>query len=204
MAKTVNKTNIGFPRLKRIKQKTDAHCGPAVLEMLVTFLGRRINQDKFVTAAEVAHKLKNHGMTITELGAAVSKLAPELTFWFKQHATAADLARVVNKYKYPVGVEWRGEFGKHSDGDDGHYSIVTHIDKKKKTIMLSDPFRVFAGTDRTFPLSQFVRKWWDDNLVFDSKAKRKRWIKDKRMMFLVTTKRTRFPKKLRMRPVVIH
>ncbi len=190
-----------FPGLPRISQKTFDHCGPAVLEMLVRFLGMKVDQDQFVTAAKVKHKLKKHGMNIADLGSAVHKLIPNVHFWFKQKATLSDLVKITQTYRIPVGVEWQGVFGKYSDGDDGHYSIVTRINRRRKTITLADPFPRFAGTDRTFTLTEFQKRWWDYNDVKNPKTKKLRHVKDHHMLFIVTSKRSRFPHVLKMKQI---
>jgi ABC-type bacteriocin/lantibiotic exporter with double-glycine peptidase domain len=190
--------NAYFPTMRRIKQKTNAHCGPAVLEMLHSYLGHTIGQHRFVSAASAKHKLKRHGMTIPDLLVATETLAPTTQFWYKPDATIADIETLVIEHKQPVGVEWQGVFGKFSDGDDGHYSIVTHIDSKKDVIVLSDPYRRFAGHDRTFTVTEFEKRWWDFNVVMDFEKSKKKIVKDHHVLFIVTDKTATFPKKLKM------
>jgi len=198
MAKTLSKP---FPKLPRLKQKTWDHCGPAVLSMLAGFLGTKIAQDRFVEAAGVRRKLKKHGMNILELGLAVTKLLPQYRFWYKANATVADLDRIINHYHQPVGVEWQGDFGKYSDGDDGHYSIITRVNLKTKSLQLADPFSAFAGNDRTFTIPNFVSRWWDYNEIAHPKTKRKHKVKDHHMTFTLTVGSRKFPRILKMRQV---
>src|SRR3989344_6973377 len=125
MRKTSNKP--GFPGMKRVRQRTNSHCGPAVLEMLLSELKIFINQEKFVAAMNVEDKLKHHGMTVTELGDSVKRMVPTVNFWYRRGATVTTLNQLVNEYEVPAGVEWQGIFGKASDGDDGHYAVITRI-----------------------------------------------------------------------------
>ena len=196
MPRKLNK--IAFPRLPRVKQKTLAHCGPAVLEMLVGYLGKKIDQDKFVAAAQVKHKFKRHGMNVVDMGAAIKKLTPTVNFWYKEKATLREVQKIIHLYKTPVGVEWQGVFGSYSDGDDGHYSIITCINRRNKMVTIADPFPKFAGSDRIFTFNEFQKRWWDFNEVKNPKTKKMKRVKDHHMLFVVTSKRRRFPKKFKL------
>ena len=52
-------------------------------------------------------------------------------------------------YRCPVGVEWQGFFEDREEdedwdeGDYGHYSIVTRIDRRSGLITLRDPYPDF-------------------------------------------------------------
>lgn len=196
MPKKLN--NHTFPEMKRVRQRTLSHCGPAVLEMLLSYMGIVIEQDKVVKAARVKHKLKHLGMTVEELGIAIKKIAPKTQFWFKREASMKDIYQIVKKYNFPVGVEWQGLFGKYADDDDGHYGVITYLDQKNNRIHLADPYPKFAGKDRKLSITRFEKRWWDLNEVTNAKTKKHQYIKDHHMIFLVVPKKQVFPKMLRM------
>lgn len=195
----ISPTNPYFSDLKRVRQKTSAHCAPAVMQMLLSFVEVEVDQEKIVDSAAVRRKLTIHGMTIPEMKTAVEKLAAKKQFWFKSDASIFDLDKIINFHKYPVGVEWQGVFYEDADEDDGHYSVITHIDIPFNIITLSDPYRRFAGTDRTFSILEFENRWWDDNEIVDPFTGKKAIIHDQHMMFIVTPKSERFPLDFDMR-----
>lgn len=190
--------NRNFPNLKRVSQKTLSHCGPAVLEMLISFLGREIDQEEFVDAVGIRDKLPTNGMLISEMGTAVRILAPEMQFWFKENSSLSELRRLVMNYKYPAGVEWQGVFYEEADEDNGHYSVVTYIDTTNNIIMLADPYERFAGSDRIFHILEFEDRWWDENEVRDPETGNTRYERDYHMMFVVTPKEATWPEELQM------
>jgi len=182
--------------MKRVRQQSNAHCGPAVLQMLAQFWKLTYEQSEFVKAAGIKNIKKTGGMTPKELAMAASKITP-LQFWIKQKTTFSQLAKIVNIYKVPVGIEWQGVFGKYSDGYDGHYSVVVRVDKRRKQIIIADPYRHFAGRDRYFSISQFARRWWDFNEV-KTRSRKKRVIRDRQLIFLLVPHNRHFPQKLKM------
>lgn len=178
-----------FPGLKRVRQITSFHCGPAVLTALFSFVGKRATQAGIVRSLRLQNKIKSAGVNVKSLARAAEILGKgEFVFWKKAGAKLSDLETIVNKYHFPVGVEWQGVFYEDEDEDNGHYSVVTGINLKKGYILLSDPYKRFAGLDRKFRIPDFAKRWWDVNgLVYDRK-----------MMFVVTPKKELFPKKLGM------
>ena len=197
MQKKLN--NIGFSEMPRTKQRTDAHCGPAVLEMLYGYLDTRISQNQIVKAAQIKTRLKRYWMNISEMAKAIHKLTPGIMFWSKQNANEKDLDLLINTHKIPVGVEWQGIFGKYADKDNGHYGVITFINLKQNLIQLADPFKAFVGIDRTFALSAFIERWWDKNHLFHPDGKITS-VRDEHMMFILTKKTSTFPQSLNMQP----
>lgn len=190
-----------FPKLSRIKQLNNYCCGPAALAMLLDFAGAITDQKRIIESAAVAGKIKERGMTIEELAIASKRLAPQLQFWFKRYSTIKELDQLVNEFSYPVGVEWQGVFEdddeeENTDEDPGHYSVVTAVDRKKKIVLLADPYKSYAGRDRQFTLLEFERRWWDINEVIDSSSKRPFQIDDYHTLFIVTPKSAVFPQKM--------
>jgi hypothetical protein len=191
-----NQTNIAFPSLKRVRQKSDYHCGPAVVTMLASYIHVPIKQHDIVLSAHVLDSYKQRGMTIEELATGFSRLHPEKAFWYKEKATIDDLDLLIHTYLYPVGVEWQGAFGQYADEDNGHYSVITDIDKTTNTITLSDPFYYFAGTDRVFPIDEFVSRWWDINEIENKQNGTTIVQNDMQMLFCITDAETIFEPRL--------
>jgi ABC-type bacteriocin/lantibiotic exporter with double-glycine peptidase domain len=201
MAKTL--LDKPFPRMKRVAQRTDSHCGPAVLQMLYSFLGEHIDQHKFVVATGAEKKLDEYGMTVFELEKASNLLAPEYKFWYKDHGTAEELSYIVNNKGFPVGVEWQGRFLEYADDvafpDNGHYAVVVAINIPENKITIADPFEPFAHKDRKFYLDKFLKRWWDINEVVNPATGEVTHLADDQMMFIVVPKDETFPQKLSMK-----
>lgn len=190
--------NPFFPTLKRVCQKTTSHCGPAVLEMLCSYVGVYVDQEEFVDAVGIRKKLDEYGMIVPEMRTAISILTPQLQFWYKPNATLNDISEIVNRFNFPVGVEWQGVFFEDEDEDNGHYSVVTHIDTTNNIVMLSDPYRRFAGNDRRFHVLEFDDRWWDENEVINPYTGTTQVIRDDHMLYIVTPKDAIFPEHLEM------
>ena len=103
-------SNLTFPSMGRVKQKNNSYCGPAVLEMLYSFLGRKVGQEEIVQAAKISRKIKSRGMLVEEMALAIKTLTPEYNFWSKRKSQTSELSEIVNRYNFPVGVEWQGVF----------------------------------------------------------------------------------------------
>ncbi len=178
-----------FPNLKRVKQITSSYCGPAALVSLFSFLGVRTSQGRIVRSLRAENKIKDSGLVIKDFARGVRIAGKgEFTFWKKEDATIGDLDKIVNMYKFPVGVEWQGVFYEDEEGDNGHYCVITQVNKSKGYLKLADPYKKFAGLDRKFRISDFEKRWWDVNgLVYDRK-----------LMFLITSKKEQFPRSLGM------
>ncbi len=183
MAKTSAK--IYFPSLQRVTQIDNSHCGPAVLQMLYSNLGISVRQMDIPEAAGVEDKIYENGMSLTDMARAVESLLDGFDFWYKNNATMSDIDILLSRH-FPVGVEWRGDFLEYSDGDYGHYSIVTHIDYKNKKIYLVDPYKPFSGEDRIFDIKWFENLWWDTNEVVDKNTGNTITVLDHRSCFVIT------------------
>jgi len=185
--------------MKRVCQKTNSHCGPAVMEMLLSYLGVYFDQDDFVkTTGKDEETFRVYGMTVKEMGESVKMLVPDYNFWFKENASLTDLQQIVKEYGFPAAIEWQGVFYEDSDEDDGHYCVVTHIDTVNNIIMLSDPYKRFAGSDRTFHIMEFNHRWWDENEIVDKETGQKYTTREEHMVFIVTPKEAIFPELLGM------
>jgi len=188
-----------LPTLKRLKQVSSSHCGPATLAMLFSFVGQPVSQRRIVGCLRAEAKIKTRGLTVKDLARATRILGKkELVFWKKTGARMADLAAITGRYHYPVGVEWQGVFYEDEDEDSGHYGVVTKVDIKKGYLFIADPYRRFAGVDRKFRIGDFDKRWWDANEITIPGTRRKNLVYDKRMMFVVAPKKATFPKKFGM------
>lgn len=192
--KLVNRT------LRHSTQISEAHCGPAVLQMLLFNYGIDTTQENIVKAAGMEKKIYTYGTNIGDFAAATNVLAPTLHFWYKINAKFSDLERLLNK-GYAVGVGWQGLFEEIEDEDDtyGHYSIVSHIDKEKDELIIVDPYKNFTNQNRIVSVETFINRWWDWNWVTNPKTKRRRLVKDERILFVITREDENLPKNLRMK-----
>ncbi|QQG41522.1 MAG: hypothetical protein HYV90_05205 [Candidatus Woesebacteria bacterium] len=193
---------VALPKMARIKQVDIYSCGPAVLAMLFSFLGVKVFQKRIVASLRAQKKIRKWGMSVRDLARA-SKIAGKggFSFWKKANSKISDLDTIVNKYGFPVGVEWQGVFYEDADEDDGHYGVVTRVDKNRGYLRIADPFHKFAGVDRRFRIKDFQRRWWDSNEIKVGGTSKPRTITDKRMMFIITPKGDSWPKKLGMTKV---
>ena len=182
-----------FPGMRRVRQITSYHCGPAVLGMLFSHLGQKISQKSVVKCLRAQSKIKKVGLTVADLAKASNTLGKKrYAFWRKAGASTSDLDLAINKYNWPVGVEWQGVFFEFADEDNGHYGVVTAVDAKAKILRIADPYSEFAGVDRKFDTKYFTRRWWDENEI------KGKTVKDRRMMFVITPKNENWPRKIGM------
>jgi hypothetical protein len=189
-----------FSRLRRIQQITENHCGPAVTQMLLENIGVNAGQEEITEAAGATHTIETHGTRVDQLAKAVQTLAPIAKLWYKEKASAEDLAYVLNERKFPVGVEWQGLFEDMDDDDDdyGHYSIIAHIDKVKDELIIVDPYKEFVEQSRIVKMSVFRDRWWDYNEVKDPQTGEKIFKKDEQLFFVITPLSVAFPAELGM------
>lgn len=185
-----------FPEMRRVRQISSYHCGPAVLSELFSYVGRNVSQVAVVRSLRAQKKIKKFGLNIDDLAKATNLLGKkEILFWKKRNSTISDVFNVINKYKHPVGVEWQGVFYEDEDEDNGHYGVITKVDKVNNYLRICDSYSSFAGVDRRFKIKVFEKRWWDVNKI---KGKN---ITDKKMMFIITKKGETWPKKLGMRKI---
>ncbi len=96
-------------------QISESHCGPAVIQMLLSNLGVEVSQEEVAETGGATNLIEINGMRVDQLARAVQLLAPKVLFYYKDHASIEELARVVHDYRYPVGVEWQGLFEDEAD-----------------------------------------------------------------------------------------
>jgi hypothetical protein len=184
-------------RMKRISQITDSHCGPAVIQMLLSNVDVSATQEDVALAAGVKDVIEMHGTRVDQLAQAVKTLAPEMQFWYKEHATLDDVYTLVDRYQYPVAVEWQGVFEDEGEEDPepdyGHYSVITHVDPEKDVLVIVDPYRDYVQQDRVFGLKEFDERWYDFNMAPDPATGKERLVTDDHMLFIVTPRAAQFP-----------
>lgn len=189
-----------FPKMARLKQIDVNSCGPAVIAMLYSYLGVRVSQRGITVSLRAQNKIKRFGLNTKDLARATHIVGKgSFVMWKKANGKVSDLIAITEKYKYPVGVEWQGVFYEMADEDDGHYAVITRVNKEKGYLRIADPFVIFAGVDRKFKITDFVKRWWDQNEISVAGTSKKRMIVDKRVMFVITPKGETWPKKLGMK-----
>jgi ABC-type bacteriocin/lantibiotic exporter with double-glycine peptidase domain len=196
--------NFNRPQFMQI---SESHCGPAVIQMLLSHLGIEVGQDEVAEMGRAKSLIELHGMRVDQLALAVHKLAPQVFFWYKDHATLDELVEIIMRQRYPVGVEWQGLFSTPDDEDDsetedddyGHYSVVTHVHPRKKQLIIADPYKSFISQARVFSFEEFEERWYDYNEVTNPKTGRARLVEDYHMMFIITPAEEIFPLKYGMK-----
>jgi hypothetical protein len=199
---------VDYFQLRRALQISESHCGPAVIQMLLSNLGVFTTQEAVAESGGATSLIELHGMRVDQLARAVCQIAPAVQFWYKNRASLDDLITLLTVYHYPVGVEWQGLFEDEDDEaedddedeeDYGHYSVVTHIDLEKQELIIVDPYKAFVDQDHILSFGDFVERWWDTNEVTNPETGRTRLVRDTRMMFVITAKEVSFPKLVGMK-----
>lgn len=186
-------------KIPHLTQITESHCGPAVMEMLLHGIHISCDQELIAKAANAETSIEAEGTRIDQLGLATHRVAPEAQFWYKFHSSIEDIEYLLDQ-GFAVGVEWQGLFydteEEEPDKNYGHYAIVTQINRQNGSVIIVDPYKDFAGQDRMFPITMFVRRWWDTNDILDPKTGKKKVIEDHRALFFVTPKNTHLPEEM--------
>lgn len=189
-----------MPTIRRIQQITDSHCGPAVLAMLLDAIGVHIDQETITKAAGAEETILKEGLVLDQLALAVSRIAPEVKFWYKHQSTLDDIRYILSR-GYGVGIEWQGLFYDTEEEEEandevldvGHYSIISDIDENKQGVMIVNPHQDFAYHDKPFSIPTFLRRWWDTNEVVNPFTGKKVLVEDLRLLFFVTPSDQIFP-----------
>lgn len=193
-----------FASMGRVREISNYSCGPATLAMLLSFVGYKVSQTKLTKSIRAQNKVKFYGIDINDMAKAVSVSSKKkLELWKKHKASINDIALVIEEFKYPVGVEWQGDFYENEDEDKGHYGVVTKVNKKTGYLRIADPyfnnFFEYKDLDRKYKIKDFIEKWWDINEVKVAGRSNHKKVKDTRMMFVITPKGETWPKGLGMR-----
>ncbi len=135
-------------KLKPFRQ-TPGLCGPASLKMVMDYYGLSVSEKEI---ARVAGSSRERGTSIKGLIRAAEHFGFKTIL--KKDASLRDLEYFVNK-KIPVIVDW-------FDREEGHYSVVVDITKRK--VVLMDPALrkiLIYIRRRVFPREVFFRLWFD-------------------------------------------
>jgi len=190
-----------FSRLRHIDQISASHCGPAVLQMLLENVGVSFSQEAITAAAGAIDTIAEYGTRVDQLARAVCVLAPGARLWCKEMASLDDVVYVLDKQKYPVGVEWQGQAGEDDEpsvGEYGHYSIISHVDLARGELIIVDPYKDYSERDRILTVRSFLKRWWDDNAIQDPQTGALHYKKDERLFFVVAPADEPFPADLHM------
>lgn len=208
-------------------QISESHCGPAVIQMLLSNIGIEVTQEDVAEAGGAASLIELNGMRVDQLALAVARLAPQAIFYYKDHSTIDELARIVIDYRTPVGVEWQGLFDDEEDEDAeedddedeedeapegsvmedsetededyGHYSLVVQAYRRRRQLLIADPYKDYFSQTRIFDFDAFEKRWYDFNEVPDSENGSSVLVEDRNMMFVVVRRSVLFPRRMGMR-----
>jgi hypothetical protein len=188
--------------IRQITQITDAHCGPAVVQMLLEPVEVFVTQEAVAREGEAEKDLNQYGMRVDQMALAVNRLAPQVRFWYKYRGDISDL-KVIIRRGYGVAVEWQGLFYETEEeeqeedppdfDDRGHYSIAVSVDEEYEEMVFVDPHRQFAGRKRLFSLPVFLRRWWDKNYQVEPYTGEVKETRDEGLLFFITPASETFP-----------
>ena len=167
-AKSTPLSAAGQPlALPRIRQISEYHCGPAVLQMLLGQRGVVADQERLTELADVAATIKTNGARVDQLARAVAWLRGGVCLWYKNHATPEDLVAVVCGHRCPAGVEWQGFFEDREEDEDWMKATTatTTRDADPSAERADHAPRPldFCVMLRVFRLEWFIKRWWDVN-----------------------------------------
>jgi ABC-type bacteriocin/lantibiotic exporter with double-glycine peptidase domain len=159
------------PLIVQCVQQEEAHCGPATIEMLFSFYGVCVSQADISKAAGMADVIRHaQGMRLDELNTAIEALYPkgDYVLLAQYQSSLDDIAYIVEELRLPIGVEWQGRFAR-SDGtqyDQGHYSVITAIDRERGRLYIADPEdHDLLTPDGVLDLDVFEDRWWEVDIV---------------------------------------
>lgn len=128
--------------VRPFQQRAD-YCGPASLKMILHHFGIEKTEKQIANAVKATHAL---GIEAEDLLKIAKRFG--LKGKIKDHSELNDLVRYVKKKGIPVIIEWFSE-------DDGHFSVVTDIDREN--VYLQDPD---LGHIRAMTRKIFLRVWF--------------------------------------------
>jgi hypothetical protein len=208
---------------QRFMQISESHCGPAVIQMLLSHLGIDVTQEEVAEAGGATNLIALNGMRVDQLARAVQRLAPQVIFYYKDHTSIDELARVVNDYRHPAGVEWQGVFedeeeqqpdevksgpadqaglladSESEDSDYGHYSLVIRADRRRRQLIISDPYKDYFSQARVFGFEEFDQRWYDYNEIPDPISGKPVLVEDDHLIFVVVRRNVLFPRRMGLR-----
>jgi len=213
--------DINLPNIKKIKssmssisvqqtfQETDSICGPAVIQMLLNFYNIKITQKEAVEAAGISEVVERDGTRLDQMSLVVKNLAPGYAFWYKEDATIQDISALIDTYHVPVGINWQGYFWDSlleearfgAPLSNGHYSIVTNIQREKNQLAIVDPDYKRSAKELAFPIGWFKTRWWDTAQGVDDRTGKEITYYTSRLLFIVVPEKETFPQLLDLHAV---
>jgi hypothetical protein len=192
-------------QINQITQISEAHCGAAVLQMLLENMGVSTDQNTIAQAARAEDTIEEHGMRVDQIAVACNRIAPHLIFWYKYYSSVEDI-KYLSARNIPIGIEWQGLFYKsleeeeaaagQEEGDYGHYSIIAFYDEESQQLVIVDPYKDFANKNRIFNMDVFLQRWWDTNEILDPQTGKKEILEDNRLLFFLTDGDTIIPEEM--------
>lgn len=191
-------------QIQQVTQISEAHCGPAVLQMLLETVGVSTDQETITELAGVSETIDEHGTRVDQLALACQRIAPHIQFCYKYLASLEDLKYLLQR-GIPVGVEWQGLFyqsleeeaadvGEDADETEfGHYSVVVYLDEDTEQLVIVDPYKDFRQQNRIIDIQTFLRRWWDTNELVDERTGRKTIVNDTHLLFFLTSEELELP-----------
>lgn len=168
--KGVVKKNSTVMEVKPVLQ-TPGLCGPAALRMVLEYYGIRVSEGR---VARLSCATKGKGTTAEGIIKAAKSFG--LHALLKDNSSIADLDYFV-KRNIPVIVDWFEE-------DDGHYSVVFHIEEGK-IFLANSSSNIRKAKEVEMPAEKFLRVWFDFPGPF---IERKRDIILRRMIVLTPSR----------------
>lgn len=133
------------------KQDTEYTCGPASLQMVLSFLG------DFKSEFELARRAKTSKETGTSHGGMIETAKREGFFVYVNSDSSAEEIKYFLGLGHPVIVDFL-----EPSSNIGHYGVATAIKKGglffRETICLNDPWN---GGDFKILLNEFEKRWRD-------------------------------------------
>lgn len=184
-------------KLKPFEQ-SPGFCGPASLKMVLDYYGAEFSEEEL---AKVGGANRELGILLQGMVKAARHFGFHV---FYKENSALDDIRYFIKRDIPVIVAWFSPF----DGSyDGHYSVVTDINKKN--IILVDPVFPISGKILTYIirtrkllLADFFKLWFDFDGYF-IKTQKDLLL---RQMLVITPFKEKFPikaKKIKKGPKIV-
>lgn len=142
-------------------QKRAGWCGPAVIQMILAKVGRRVSQ------ADIAKDVYKDwwGTSQQMILAYLSRFFKHVNY--KENASFSDISEHLNKGDLII-VNWWDDYDENEPG--GHYSVVADYDSSINALVLADPSNERPGI-WTVHEDEFRGKWYDSLDVHD-----KKWI----------------------------
>lgn len=134
---------LAFRGLRPTRQESPYTCGPASLQCVAAFAGRRPTEAQLATALGTTER---HGTTPAQLRAGAAALGLRPTMHRRMGLVAVLMAL---KRGRPTIVLW----------DDGgaHWSVVVGVHPERRSLVLADPWR--KSGMRLVRFAAFKRRW---------------------------------------------